>query len=147
MEFEENDKKIEEFRESDNEALSQYHEGSKFIKQHKDIFIKSLIFVFLQIAANYAIVYFVYRSFGLNEVGFAKMIFIQALLCVSTTSIPLPGTVGISESAFLTIYLTIFTEASLVSGMLLSRGISFYLFMLISLIVVLLNMMFIKKKN
>ena len=72
---------------------------------------------------------------------------IQSLLLVSTTSIPLPGTVGISESVFLTLYLNVFGENLLASGMILSRGITFYLFMIISLIVVLVNIVYIKKKE
>lgn len=128
-----------------NEFLEQYHAGSKFIKDHHNIFLKSNLIVFLQVICNYSITYFVYRSFGLNEYSFVSMIFIQALLIVSTSSIPLPGAVGISESAFLKIYVSVFGLEKLASAMLLSRGVNFYLFMIISLLVVVFNT--IKKKK
>ena len=112
--------------------------GAAFIKEHKIIFLKSLIIVSVQVIAIYGVTYFVYRSFGLNEYSFIKIVLIQSLLLVSTSSIPLPGAVGISENAFLTIYLTVFGTEYLASAMLLSRGISFYLFMVVSLLVVII---------
>ena len=117
-------------------ALEKYHEGSVFIKEHRSIFLKSLLIVLIQVIANYGVTYFIYRSFGLNKYGFIEIVLIQSLLLVSTSSIPLPGAVGISENAFLTIYLTVFGAEFLASAMLLSRGITFYLFMIISLLVV-----------
>lgn len=129
---------IDKVTEDVSNALKQYHEGAAFIKEHKIIFLKSLIIVSVQVIAIYGVTYFVYRSFGLNEYSFIKIVLIQSLLLVSTSSIPLPGAVGISENAFLTIYLTVFGTEYLASAMLLSRGISFYLFMVVSLLVVII---------
>ena len=81
----------------------------------------------------------------INHPTIVPEIFIQALLFVSTSSIPLPGAVGISESAFLKIYITVFGIERVASAMLLSRGVSFYLFMIISLFVVIYNT--IKRKR
>lgn len=140
-----NYKNTDKITEEINDFLKQYHEGSMFIKKHKTVLLKSLAIVFFQVVANYSITYFVYRSFGLNEYSFIAIIFIQALLFVSTSSIPLPGAVGISESAFLKIYITVFGVERVASAMLLSRGVSFYLFMIISLFVVIYNT--IKRKK
>ena len=131
-----NYRNLDKITEDVTNALKKYHEGAKFIKNHRKIFIKSLILVLLQVIAYYGVTYFVYRAFGLNEYSFLKIVLIQSLLLVSTSSIPLPGAVGISESVFLTIYLTVFGSEYLASAMLLSRFISFYLFMIISQLVV-----------
>ena len=122
-----------------NESLIKYHESSIYIKHHKKIIVKSLMIVFIQVIMYYTIPYFIYRSFGLNEFSYLKIISIQVLLYVSTSSLPLPGTVGISENVFLKIYATIFTVSVLPSAMILNRCISFYLFMLISFIIVIIN--------
>ena len=61
----------------------------------------------------------------------------QATLFITSSSIPLPGSIGISETSFLKIYLTIFGNSILASAMLLNRTINFYIFMLIGVIVVL----------
>ena len=70
---------------------------------------------------------------------------LQSILFISVSAIPLPGSVGSSESSFLTLFKTLFPVSTLSSAMLLSRGISFYLFVIISGIVVLFIGIF--KKN
>ena len=95
----------------------------------------------------YTVTYFVYRSFGLNSYGYFKLISLQALLFVSVASIPLPGAVGISESAFLKLYITIFGVANLASATIVTRGINFYLFMIISMFVTIYFMTKTSKKK
>jgi uncharacterized membrane protein YbhN (UPF0104 family) len=59
--------------------------------------------------------------------------------------LPLPGAIGASESVFLSLYGAVFGEGLLSTAMLLNRGINFYWFVLISMIVVFINIL-IKKK-
>ena len=139
--------KIKKTETSLNEALKIYNEGSKFIKKHKTIFLRSLFIVMLRIITYFSVTYFVYLSFGLNTYSYLEVISIQALLLVTVSSIPLPGSVGISENVFLNINEKIFTMQYLPSSLLLSRGISFYLFMFISLIVVIINTFHLKNKK
>jgi uncharacterized membrane protein YbhN (UPF0104 family) len=63
----------------------------------------------------------------------------QAVLYTIVSGIPLPGAVGVSETAFLKIFGAVFGIELLRSGMLLTRGVSFYLFVIISLIVVIVT--------
>lgn len=128
-----------------NKSLMNYHESAIYIKEHKNIFLKSLLIVFVQVIMYYSITYFIYLSFGLNTHNYLKIITIQALILVSTSSIPLPGAVGISENVFLKIYASIFPVSVLPSAMLLNRCLSFYLFIIISFIVVIFSSF--KKKN
>lgn len=137
--------RIDEATDSINKALQEYHHSSKYIKEHKGIFINSTIIVTIQVLMYYTVTYFIYRSFGLDTYSYFKIISLQALLFVSVASIPLPGAVGISETAFLKLYITIFGVANLAGATILTRGVNFYLFMLISLVVVIINM--IRKKK
>lgn len=139
--------KIDALKENINSSLQDYQEGSTFIKKHKLIFIKSIITVFFQVLMYYSVSYFVYRSFNLNTYSYFKIISISAMLFISISSIPLPGTVGISESAFLKIYLSIYGIDKLASAMLLNRGINFYLYIIVSFIVVILSLFNLKSKN
>ena len=59
------------------------------------------------------------------------MIALQAVLFLSVSSLPLPGAVGLSEGGFLLLYQTVFPAAVLPGAMLLSRSVSFYLFLLL----------------
>lgn len=139
--------KVEEVSKNLNESLNIYNDGSNFIKEHKIVFLRSLFIVALRIITYYSVTYFVYLSFGLNTYSYIDIISIQALLLVTVSSIPLPGSVGISENVFLNINEKIFTMQYLPSGLLLCRGISFYLFMFIALIIVIINIVYLKKKN
>ena len=53
---------------------------------------------------------------------------VQAVLFISVSALPLPGSVGVSESGFLTLFKLLFPVTVLNEAMLLSRGVSFYLF-------------------
>ncbi len=68
----------------------------------------------------------------------------RAIICTScfyimVCSIPLPGSIGVSESVFLKLFGGIFGELVLSSAMLINRFVSFYFFVLVSTIVVVIN--------
>ena len=69
----------------------------------------------------------------------------QAVLYTTVSGFPLPGSVGVSETVFLGIFGGVFGEKLLSGAMLLSRGITFYWYVIISLIVVVINA--IRMKN
>ena len=117
------------------EAVEKYKGGSEFIKSHKAVFIKAVLRVFVQILVYYSVPFCVYKAFGFDSYSLIQFIQMQAILYAIVSGIPLPGAVGISETAFLSIFGTAFGDA-LKSGMLLTRGITFYWFVLVSLVVV-----------
>ena len=129
------------------EGLDTYSESSKFIKTHKKEFIKSIIRVFVQIAFYYSIPYFVVKSFGINSYSFIEIFSMQAILYITVSSLPLPGAIGVSETVFLKIYGPVFKNKLLNGAMLLNRVITFYLYVVISLIVVVINAIKMKDKK
>ena len=138
---------IEEKKEKINNSLKEYHESAKLIKRHKNILLVSITMAFLQMISYYSVVYFIYRSFGLNDYNYLSIILIQSMLFVSVSSIPLPGSVGISETVFLNIYETILGAELLASGMVLNRVINFYLFVFICSFVVVGNIILLRMKE
>lgn len=140
-------KKVEEKRKSIYATLAKYNESAKIIKNNKKIFIKSMILVLIQVAIYYTIPYWIYRGFGLNELNILYIMSVQALLFCSVSSIPLPGAVGISESAFLNIYKTIFGERLLTSATILNRFTNFYIFILVGSILTIYSVLRKKKNN
>ena len=121
------------------EGLKQYKESAKYIKDNKSEFVKSMIRVLFQIFLYHSIPYFIYRSFGLNELGFLELFAMQAILFNTVASVPLPGSIGVSETLFLKIYKLAFAENLISGAMLLSRFSSFYSFMIIFSIIVIVN--------
>lgn len=132
-------KNIEVKREKIEEGLKSYNESAIFIKSHMSEFIKAILRVFVQIAFYYCVPFCVYKSFGLNTYNIFQMFAMQAVVYTTVSSIPLPGAIGISETIFLSIFGVAFGKELLSGAMLLSRGITFYLFVIISLLIVMIN--------
>ena len=132
-------KKIDKIKNSIEIEVKKYSESSIFIKSHKKEFFKSILMMFVQISFYYMVPFFVYKSFGLNNHNILQLYAIQAILYCTVSGLPLPGSVGISETVFLGIYGIAFGETLLSGAMLLTRGITFYLYVILSLIVVLIN--------
>lgn len=118
-----------------NNWVDDYNKGALYVKKHKNVFMASVLYTLFQVFMHYSVTFFVYKSLGFSSYSYLQIVLVQAILYVSTASIPLPGAVGISETAFLMIYSTIFGN-TLTSAMILQRFITFYLFIIISLIVV-----------
>ena len=127
------------------ESLNQYNESSEFIKSHKSEFIKSILRVLVQVIFFHSITYFTYRAFGLNSHSYIELFTTQAVLFIAVSSLPLPGAVGVSETLFLKIFGGIFGKKILNSAMLINRFVSFYFYVIVSSIVVIING--IKTKN
>ena len=136
------DKTIEKM----NEEYKIYQECSKHITRHKKDFFKALLRAFVQIIGVNSIIFFTYKSFGLSSYDYFALLQIQAILNCSVTSIPLPGSVGISETVFLMIYTSIF-GGLLTNALLINRTISFYAYVLICMVVVLVNKVIISKRE
>ena len=86
----------------------------------------------LQLLAYHSIPFWVSLALGVDSSSLPAMIAMQSVLLLSVSSLPLPGAVGLTEGGFLLLYQTIFPAALLPGAMLLSRTLSFYLFLLLS---------------
>ena len=139
--------KIDSLKEKFYEQVEEYQRGAVFIRQHKEIMIKVIFTTFIQVCALYSITFWVYRALGFSKASFVEIMSLQAVLYVAVSGIPLPGAVGASESSFLRIFKTIYPTSVLSSAMLLSRGISFYLFVLISGVVVMYSQVILNNRK
>lgn len=134
-----NIKNIKKVEERINEKINIFQEGSIYIKENKLIILKTFLTCICQILINYIVPYFIYKSFGFNENSIWLFISIQSILFICISFIPIPGSIGASEVGFLSVYKILFPITYLNSAMLLSRGINFYLFVLITGLVVAIN--------
>ena len=112
--------------------LEEYRESAVCLKQNKAIFFKTVATTMVQLLAMYSVPFLIYKSFGLSGYTAAQAIALQAVLYVSVSALPLPGALGVSESAFMMLFRTLFPQSLLSGAMVLSRGVSFYLFVLVS---------------
>lgn len=112
--------------------LKQYHHSAQLIKQKPLLFLRVLLTSLLQMAALSSVPYCTYRALGYTTFSPGELVTCQSILTVSASAIPTPGAVGAAEGGFLFAFKDIFDADSLKTAMLLSRGISLYLFLLIS---------------
>ena len=107
-------------------TMDHYGDTAAYLKQHKRVLVNVLLLTFMQRIALFFVTFFVYRSFGLHGTAMWRIVLLQASISVSVDMLPLPGGMGISEHLFLTIFDPIFYGDFLLPGMVLSRGIAYY---------------------
>lgn len=139
-------KNIEAKKENLEKTLGKYHGSAKYIKENKGLMVKMLITSAIQTLIYYSIPYWVYKSFGLSEYNIFNIITLQAVLYATVSGVPSPGAVGVSEGGFLGIFKNAFSQNIINGAMILNRGISFYLYVLISGIVVIISSLIARKK-
>lgn len=114
------------------ESIKRMALATQYIKEHKLMLIRIFLITFIQRMSLFFVTYAVYRSFGLNGVSPIRIVALQTMISLGVDMLPLPGGIGASESGFNIIFTNIFTSGYLFSGLLISRGISFYLPLLLS---------------
>lgn len=125
-------KKTDIFKEQALLEIEKYKKSAEYIKNDKIFMINTILITTVQIIAFHSIPFWVYRSFGMSSVSLIEFISIQSALYIAGAALPFPGAVGVGEKGFLVFFKTIFPVQILSSAMLLSRGISFYLMLIIS---------------
>lgn len=138
-------KNVEEKQEKIEKELTSYQESALYIKEHKKLMLKTILTTLVQMLAYYSVPYWVYKAFSLSTYNIMQVLTLQAVLYATVSGIPSPGSVGVSEGGFLGIFRNAFPETIISSAMLLSRGINFYLLIIISSILVIISTLKNKK--
>ena len=110
----------------------QYHGTAEFYRNNTRVIFIVFLITFVQRVMLFLVTWLTYRSFGMTEHSMPVIVSLQAMISVAADMMPLPGGMGISENLFLDIFHTIFGEAHVIPGMVISRGISYYSQLLIS---------------
>ena len=138
---------VEKKQEKLEKELESYQTSAKYIKEHRILMLKTVLTTAVQMLAYYTVPYWIYLAFGLNNSNIFDILTLQAVLYATVSGIPSPGSVGVSEGGFLGIFRNAFPETVISSAMLLSRGVNFYLLILISAIVVVISTFRDRKEN
>lgn len=138
-------KNVDEKQEKIEKELASYQESALYIKEHKKLMLKTILTTLIQMLAYYSVPYWVYKAFSLSAYNIMQVLSLQAVLYATVSGIPSPGSVGVSEGGFLGIFKNAFPETIISSAMLLSRGVNFYLLIIISSILVIISTLKDKK--
>ena len=112
-----------------------YMIGSEYIKSNVHTVINIFLITLVQRLFLLAVTWIVYKSYGLSGTGFWNIIALQTMIGVAVEMLPLPGAAGVTEGCFTYMFMSIFTAELVKPAMLLSRGLSFYLLLIMSALV------------
>ena len=119
-------------REKLERQMAEYRRGAELLRRSPGLAPALLGLVFLQLTSAFAVPLVVYHAFGLSGFGAVDLIGTQALITLAVASLPLPGAVGASEGGFVTAMKLFFGAGLVTPAVLVSRGISFYSFLMLS---------------
>ena len=119
--------------------LSKYQSNAVYVKTHKKLIFKTILTTYIQFLIYYSVPYWIYRSFGYNTSNIFEVLSMQAVLFATVSGIPSPGAVGVSEGGFLELFKKFYPKEKIASSMVLCRGVNFYLFVLVSCIIVMIS--------
>lgn len=115
------------------EALAEdYHVAVLFFMAHKACMLKVVLMTMAQRCTQFFITWAIYRALGLSGTSWVDIVVLQAAIYTAVDMLPLPGAQGISEVMYKSVYASVFTGVSLIASVSASRGISFYLVLIIS---------------
>ena len=125
------------FKEKIEDQLKEYHDSAKFILKNKQMILKTFLTTFAQLITYHSVAFFVFLALGVPHLNYFRITLLQSVLYLSVSILPLPGTVGVNETGFSLLYNPIIASTIVDSSMLLTRGISFYLVVIITGIILL----------
>lgn len=127
-----NIEKKEKFLKGFEKQIGEYNRCSSYIRENKVSLVKVFLITIIQMMSLFSISYVVYLALGQNSKSILDIILLQGLIYTGSSFIPVPGAVGVSETNFLSIFRGVYRKDLINGAMLLSRGISFYLLIIIS---------------
>ncbi len=120
--------KVEQF-------LAGYQQTVAFLKSHKRMIVMTIAGTFLQRFSVFVMTYVVYRGLGLSGVAMLDIVLVQAAVYIAVDMLPIPGAQGITEAMYRCVFQNIFVGNYLVVSVCITRGVSFYLMLLVGLAV------------
>lgn len=111
--------------------LNGYRETVCFFREHKEKILLLIIMTFFQRSSAFLMTFMVYRGFGLSGTVMYKILLLQAAIYVAVDMLPVPGAQGITEAMYGKVFLTVFSKRYLVPAVCVTRGLGFYLMLVV----------------
>ena len=127
-----------------NHVMKKYEEEIDYIKTHKKNVLIAFLITFIQRMSMFSIIYVVYRALGYNSYDYITLVSLQISVQVAMEAVPFPGGVGVSEGMLHNLFVTLFSIKLADVGMLLTRTFTFYIPLIGSGLIILID--FIKNR-
>lgn len=115
--------------------VTDYQNAFRFFLSHKSKILFVTFCTFLQRCSLFLLPCLIYRGMGLNGYHALTIIALQASIYISVDMLPLPGSQGISELMYHTVFAPVFPGNALTASMCITRGISFYFLLILGAII------------
>lgn len=112
--------------------VAEYQDVVYSFKHKKGKLLIAAMITLLQRCCPFLIMWVVYRGLGLTGTGILTIVILQAAVTIAVDLLPLPGAAGITELVSAAVFAGIFPGELLAAALCVSRGISFYIVMLLS---------------
>ena len=112
-----------------------YAMGADYIKKNLSVVFKVFLMTAAQRICLFSVTWIVYKAYGLGGARFIDILTLQIMIAVAVEMLPLPGAAGISEGCFLLTFTEIFGMQLVKPALLISRGLTFYLILLLGAMV------------
>lgn len=123
-------------REKINGFIDGYQDAVQFLIRHKGKVAFLVLLTFLQRCSVFFLTAVIYKGFSQNGTPFLTVMLLQAAVVIAVDMLPLPGAQGISELLYCRIFAGVFSAANLMPSLYVTRGITFYFLLIVSLLVV-----------
>lgn len=133
-------KESEARREGIDHFFSGYRETVGFLQGHKKMVCVTVLGSFLQRCCPLALICTVYLGLGLRGAALGDIFLLQAAVSTAVEMLPIPGAQGVTEAMYGSVFGGIFPGHYLVASMCITRGVSFYLVLILGGCWVLLRM-------
>lgn len=121
------------------EMADQYHEAVLFFLKNKSKIYAVIAFTVVQRCSVFFLTWLIYKGLGLEGTGALTVMSLQASIYIAVDMLPLPGAQGITEMMYKTAFSQVFTGASLTASMCVTRGLNFYMVLIVSAVVAALS--------
>ena len=113
----------------------QYHEAVLFFLKNKGKIAVVIGFTVLQRCSVFFLTWLIYRGLGLAGTSAFTVMSLQAAIYIAVDMLPLPGAQGITEMMYKTAFSMVFPGVFLTASMCVTRGLNFYMVLIISALV------------
>lgn len=117
-----------------------YQKGASWIRSQPLILLRVLPLGLAHIFLYYSVSYLIMRALGLGGASLLDMVGLQGAYTMTFESIPLPSGLGLAEAGFLSLFGRIYPQALLPGVLVLTRGLTHYIFILLGALASLLGL-------
>ena len=118
-----------------DKELSTYYENFLFIKSRPVMILKMFLVTVVQLLFYFSITFVIYIGFGMSETDFFTIIACQAFVLMISAFVPLPGAMGAAEGSYAAFFKGIFGDYYTGVSTFIWRFLTFYLPILIGIII------------